>query len=88
MKTVTATELDRNFKEMFDLVEFHGEELTVVRNNHQVARIVPGPATMTVLEAMSDLYRTLPDDAGAGWLQDIGENQAGMSQEVRDPWVS
>ncbi|MBP1742824.1 MAG: hypothetical protein H6Q48_5117, partial [Deltaproteobacteria bacterium] len=36
MKTVTATELARNFKEMFDLVEFHGEELTVVRNNHQV----------------------------------------------------
>lgn len=88
MKTVTPTELARNFKEMFDLVEFHGEELTVVRNNHQVARIVPGPATMTVFEAMSDLYRTLPDDAGAGWLQDIGENQAGMSQEVRDPWVS
>ena len=88
MKTVTATELARNFKQMFDLVEFHGEELTVVRNNHQVARIVPGPATMTALEAMSDLYRTLPDDAGAGWLQDIRENETGMSQQVRDPWVS
>ena len=88
MKTVTATELARNFKEMFDLVEFHGEELTVVRNKHQVARIVPGPATMTALEAMSDLYRTLPDDAGDGWLHDIRENEAEMSQQVRDSWVS
>jgi antitoxin (DNA-binding transcriptional repressor) of toxin-antitoxin stability system len=88
MKIVTATELARKFKEMFDLVEFHGEELTVVRNNHQVARIVPGPATMTALEAMSDLFRTLPDDAGAGWLEDIRENGKGISQKVRDPWVS
>jgi antitoxin (DNA-binding transcriptional repressor) of toxin-antitoxin stability system len=71
MKIVTATESARKFKEMFDSVEFHGEELTVVRNNHQVARIVPGPATMTALEAMSDLYCTLPDDAGAGGLEDI-----------------
>jgi hypothetical protein len=85
VKTVTATELARNFKEMFDLVEFHGE---VVRNNHQVARIVPEPATMTALEAMSDFYRTLPDDVGAGWLQDIRKNGKGMSQQVRDPWVS
>jgi antitoxin (DNA-binding transcriptional repressor) of toxin-antitoxin stability system len=88
VKIVTATELARKFKEMFDLVEFHGEELTVVRNNRQVARIVPGPATMTALEAMSDLYRTLPEDAGAGWLQDISKNEKGMSQQVRDPWVS
>jgi antitoxin (DNA-binding transcriptional repressor) of toxin-antitoxin stability system len=88
MRTVTATELARNFKEMFDLVEFHGEELMVIRNNHQIARIVPGPAKMNALEAMSDLYRTLPDDAGDGWSQDIRENETKMSQKVRDPWVS
>jgi len=43
--------------------------LIIIRNNHQVAKISPGPATMTALEAMSDLYRTLPEDAGATWVK-------------------
>jgi len=63
MQQITATELARNFKQMMNLVEFHGEELIIIRNNHQVAKIIPGPATMTALEAMADLYRTLPDEA-------------------------
>jgi len=88
MKTITATELARNLKEMFDLVEFQGEELAVVRNNHQVARIVPGPAKMTALEAMSDLYRTLPEDAGKEWAEDIQKGGTQFSEEVRDPWHS
>ena len=65
MLQITATELARKFKQMMNLVEFQGEELIIVRNNRQVAKIIPGPATMTALEAMSDLYRTLPEDAGA-----------------------
>jgi antitoxin (DNA-binding transcriptional repressor) of toxin-antitoxin stability system len=54
---------------MMNLIEFQGEELIIVRNNHQVAKIISGPATMTALEAMSDLYRTLPEDAGAAWVR-------------------
>ena len=34
--------------------------MLVVRNNHPIARILPGVAQMTALEAMSDPYRTLP----------------------------
>ena len=49
MLQITATELARKFKQMMNLVEFKGEELIIVRNNHQVARIIPGPATMTAL---------------------------------------
>ena len=88
MLQITATELARKFKQMMNLVEFKGEELIIVRNNHQVARIIPGPATMTALEAMSDLYRTLPEDAGATWMKDCREGAVADLSEVRDPWAS
>lgn len=88
MYTVTATELSRNFRVMLDKVEFKHEELIVVRNNHEVARIIPGPATMTALEAMADIYRTLPEDAAAGWLEDSRRTERGLKDEVRDPWAS
>jgi antitoxin (DNA-binding transcriptional repressor) of toxin-antitoxin stability system len=88
MLQITATELARKFKQMMNLVEFQGEELIIIRNNHQVAKIVPGPATMTALDAMSDLYRTLPDDAGAEWVSDSREGGMDSLINLRDPWVS
>ena len=88
MRTVTATELARNFRVMFDKVEFNHEELTVIRNNHEVARIIPGPATMTALEAMVDIYRTLPEEAASSWLNDARPVEQGLSDEVRNPWAS
>lgn len=87
MYTVTATELARNFREMLDRVEFKHEELLIVRNNHEVARMIPGPAAMTALEAMSDIYRTLPDDEGKDWLRDGRKMKEKISDKVRDPWV-
>lgn len=88
MSTVTATELARNFRAMLDRVEFKHEELVVVRNNHEVARIIPGPATLTALEAMADLYQTLPPEAAEGWLKDSCPTDPGLHDEVRDPWAS
>ena len=88
MRTVTATELARNFRTMFDKVEFKHEELIVIRNNHEVARIIPGKATMTALEAMTDIYRTLSDDAARDWLDDSRRSENDLINEVRDPWVS
>jgi antitoxin (DNA-binding transcriptional repressor) of toxin-antitoxin stability system len=88
MLQITSTELARKFKQMMNLVEFKGEELIIVRNNHQIARIIPGPATMTALEAMSDLYRTLPEDAGTTWMKDSREGATSDLSEVRDPWAS
>jgi antitoxin (DNA-binding transcriptional repressor) of toxin-antitoxin stability system len=88
MLQITATKLARKFKQMMNLVEFQGEELIIVRNNRQVAKIIPGPATMTALEAMSDLYRTLTEDAGATWIKDSREGAAADLSEVRDPWAS
>jgi len=88
MLQITATELSRKFKQMMNLVEFQGEELIIIRNNHQVAKIIPGPATMTALEAMSDIYRTLPEDAGATWVSDSREGTIDSLNNLRDPWAT
>lgn len=88
MRTVSATELARNFKSMLDSVEFKHEELIVVRNNHEVARLIPGPSTMTALEAMADIYRALPEDAGDKWLEDARRRSETLKRGVRDPWAS
>ncbi len=88
MKTVTATELARNFSALLDQVEHNSEELIVIRNNHEIARILPGPATMTALEAMGDLYRTLPSVAGEEWIKDARKGSKKLKDMVRDPWAS
>ncbi len=88
MQTVSATELARNLRAVLDAVEFRGEEIAVVRNQHPIARIVPGAPRMTALEAMADLYRTLPEGAGATWLDDSRQVGTNMLDEVNDPWDS
>lgn len=70
MKVITATELARNLSQVLDKLGPKGEEIIVERNHRQVARIVPGRACQTALEAMADLYQTLPDRAGDDWLAD------------------
>ena len=65
MKTITATELARNLRRVLDRLAIEGEEIVIERNREQVARLLPGPARQTALEAMADLYRTLPEDAAA-----------------------
>lgn len=86
MRTITATDLSRNFRVMLNRVEFQHEELLIMRNNFPVARLVPGPATMTAAEAFADLYRTLPEDAGKSWLTD-SRLDGNQNDEVRDPWA-
>jgi antitoxin (DNA-binding transcriptional repressor) of toxin-antitoxin stability system len=61
LKTVTATELARNLSRVLDRLAVEGEEVVVQRNGQKVARLFPGAARQSALEAMADLYRTLPD---------------------------
>lgn len=89
MKTITATELARKLRQVLDSLVAGGEEILVERNHQLVARILPGPGRRTALEALADLYRTLPEDAAAGWEADgkgMAVDQA-IDSAVRDPWV-
>ena len=88
MRQVTATELARNLREVLDRVEFQKEEHLVWRNQHQIARIVPGPAHQTAQEAMGELYRTLSEDAGARWVRDSRNGEGQRLDKLRDPWDS
>jgi antitoxin (DNA-binding transcriptional repressor) of toxin-antitoxin stability system len=89
MRTITATELVRNFRKFLDSVELKGEEIVIVRNHQEVARLIPGPSHQTALEAMADLYRTLPEDAAAGWIADSRRaGEAMLDEELQDPWAT
>jgi antitoxin (DNA-binding transcriptional repressor) of toxin-antitoxin stability system len=81
----TRTQLSR----ILDTLTLDGEEVVVERNQREVARLLPGGRHQTALEAMADLYRTLPEDAAAGWLADSrGAPGAGLlTDEARDPWA-
>jgi len=90
MKVITATALARNLSQVLDRLAAKGEEIVVERNHRQVARIIPGHTHQTALEAMSDLYRTLPDKAAAGWLADSRAQPVkdSTAASVVDPWVT
>ena len=61
MKTITATELARNLRRVLDRLAVEREEILIVRNYQQVARLLPGAGRQTDWEAMRDLYRRLLD---------------------------
>ena len=91
MRTITATELARNLRRVLDRLAIEGEEIAIERNREQVARLLPGPARQTALEAMADLYRTLPEDAATTWEADSRRGRwkgSRLDKGVRDPWAS
>lgn len=90
MRIVTATELARNLREVLDRLTLEDQEIIVERNHRQVARILPGRGHQNALEAMADLYRTLPAEAGTGWLADSRDlpGTGVLEDESRDPWAS
>lgn len=91
VKTISATELARNLRQVLDQIQTHGEELIIERNHAQVARLIPGPGRQNALEAMSDLYRTLSPQAAEHWLKDSQSGPLGqqsIDENARDPWGS
>jgi len=91
VRTISTTELARNLSAILDRLAIEGQELVIERNHRPLARLIPGPAHMNALEAMADLYRTLPEEAAAGWEKDsrgAGLKGNRLARGVRDPWRS
>ena len=61
MKSLTDTEVARNFDQVLDDLEESREEVVIVRNHRPIARLVPEPGEQNALEVLGDLYRTLDD---------------------------
>jgi antitoxin (DNA-binding transcriptional repressor) of toxin-antitoxin stability system len=85
MVEMTVTEFVKKLKSVFDRIEYKGEEIVLMRNKHRIARIVPGSPHLTAIEAMGDLYRTLPEDAAEGWLEE-SRSPSTVAKELRNPW--
>lgn len=89
MKTITATELARNLSDVLDTLSRDGTEVLIERNRKSVAKLVPAPGRQTALQALADLYRTLPEEAAAGWANGTRGVLAGDSlASAGDPWAS
>ena len=91
MKTLTVTEVARNFSTVMDSVESEQEEIVLVRNHKAIARLVPEPQARNALEVLGDLYRTLDDDTAEALAEaiDFGKKiKRGTLNELRDPWAS
>jgi antitoxin (DNA-binding transcriptional repressor) of toxin-antitoxin stability system len=99
VKTLTATEVARNFSRILDDVEREQEEIVLTRNHRAVARLIPEPAAQNALEVLGDLYRTLDDETADALTAALapartvkgarkGKAARGTLRELRDPWVS
>src|SRR3972149_293148 len=61
MKTRSVTDVARNFSAVLDALERDQEEVVLVRNQRQIARLVPEAPRQDALSVFGDLYRTLDD---------------------------
>lgn len=90
MKTLSVTEVARNFSAVIDALERDQEEIVLVRNQRQVARLVPEAAQQDALSVFGDLYRTLDDetaDALTAALTSRRKGRRGRVSELRNPWA-
>jgi antitoxin (DNA-binding transcriptional repressor) of toxin-antitoxin stability system len=91
MKTLTVTEVARNFSSVMNGVESDQEEVVLVRNHKPIARLVPEPQAQNALEVLGDLYRTLDDDTADALAEAINSGRKakrGTLNELRNPWAS
>ena len=90
MKRKSATEVARNFSAVLDAVERDQEEIILVRNQRQIARLVPEAPRQDALAVFGDLYRTLDDetaDALSAAIVSHRKSRRGRVAELRDPWA-
>lgn len=84
MRTISATGLARNTREILDMVASRGETVMVERNRTVIAQIVPPEPTMTATQALAGLQATLTPKQAAAWLE---ESRGVFDEAVRDPWA-
>ena len=90
MKTLSVTQVARNFSAVLDAVERDQEEIMLVRNQRQVARLVPESPRQDALSVFGDLYRTLDDETAQALSAAIASHRKrrkGRVSELRDPWA-
>ena len=90
MKTLSVTDVARNFSAVLDALERDQEEVVLVRNQRHVARLVPEAPRQDALSVFGDLYRTLDDQTAEALSAAIASNRKSRRRrvaELRDPWA-
>lgn len=90
MKTLSVTEVARNFSAVLDAVERDQEEIVLVRNHRHIARLVPEAPRQDALSVFGDLHRTLDDETAEALSAAIAsrrKSRRGRVSESRDPWA-
>ena len=91
MKMMTVTEAARNFSRVLDRVERQQEEVVLLRNHKQIARLIPEPPSQNALAVLGDLYRTLDDETADALGEAIissRQRKNATLDALRDPWAS
>ena len=90
MKTLSVTDVARNFSAVLDALERDQEEIVLVRNQRHIARLIPEAPHQDALNVFGDLYRTLDDataDALSAAIASQRKSRRGRVAELRDPWA-
>lgn len=90
MKTLSVTEVARNFSAVLDRVQRQQEEIVLVRNRECVARLVPEPARQDAFEVFADLFRTLDDETAEALHRAMvtgRKSRRGRVSELANPWA-
>ena len=91
MRTLTVTEVARNFSAVIDRVERDQEEVILVRHRRTIARLVPESREQNALEVLGDLSRTLDDKTASALAAAVGrarEHAGETVERLRNPWPS
>lgn len=67
MREITATEASRNFSELLDAIEHHGEHFTIVRHGKAIAELEPARPSLGK-DAKALLRHHRPDRE---WVRDL-----------------
>jgi len=86
MILMTVTDFARNMEETLNQLEYQGEAVLLIRNKKPLVKLIPQNKGTTALEAMSDLYRTLPEAAAETWLLDSRQYDA--MTDIGDQWAT
>ena len=90
MKTLSVTDVARNFSAVLDALERDQEEIVLVRNQRHIARLIPEAPHQDALNVFGNLYRTLDDetaDALSAAIASQRKSRRGRVAELRDPWA-
>ena len=90
-KTLSVTELVRNFSEYMNRVAYRGEDYVLTRGNKAIAQLRPMPAGRKLgdLPAILAALPHLEEAEANAFAEDLAEARAELARErLRDPWAS